>query len=188
MWREPWNVNDEACAKAPRSSVLSDHLAIGRDVRSADLVDVGLDEERLLEIVQEIVERDRLNPRAHPAGTHHRGEPFGEVAKHLERNAPRTEHHRSSQLHHVDAGGSKSHTDLVAAGEVCGTGSVSECPDVDDATDVRLRRGASESGREPEVEISKLIAGGHRVNEVVGSAHVRQGAGGGDFVTEVDHD
>ena len=76
----------------------------------------------------------------------------------------------------------------MAAGEVCGTGSVSECPDVDDATDVRLRRGASESGREPEVEISKLIAGGHRVNEVVGSVHVRQGAGGGDFVTEVDHD
>jgi len=50
------------------------------------------------------------------------------------------------------------------------------------------RRGATKCGREAEVEVSKCIAVGHRMDEVEGGVDVRQGMSGSNVVTEIDHD
>jgi len=88
-----------------------------------------------VEVVKKVDKRNRLNSGTHPARAHHRGEAFGEVAEHLERYAPSAKHHRSSKLHYVNIGTSKGRADLVTAGEVSRTRSVTEGPHVDDSTD-----------------------------------------------------
>ena len=55
------------------------------------------------QVVQDVVDRDRLDLVVHPLRCRHRRKPVGEVADHLERRRPRADHDPGLQHHGLDA-------------------------------------------------------------------------------------
>ena len=75
-----------------RRAYVAHHVAVGQDVRAADLDDcpyVGL-VERPDEVVEHVADPDRLAAGPHPAGRDHDRQPLRQVPQDLERRAART--------------------------------------------------------------------------------------------------
>ena len=99
------------------------HLGVGDHVGTADL-DHAIDGlgilERRSEVVEDVANRNRLTLRAHPAGCDHRRKHLGEVAQHLERDRPRPDDHRCSELGGRRAARGEDLAHLVAARQMRG--------------------------------------------------------------------
>ena len=170
---EVGNVDDRAGGQAAHPGIRRDHLAVGGDLGSADLVHAGIDDERAHEVVDEIACGDGLDPGVHPAGAHHEGQPFGEVPQHLERDAAAADHHGGPQLHHRHPGIADRGPHLLAAAEVLGAGIVTEPADVDDARHRGGGRRPSEPRGQLQVAGAEVVAG-HGVDEVIGAVAARE--------------
>ena len=114
---------DEQPAQPALPRVLLHQLAVGRDVGSPDLEHSGrarLEVERRDEVGDEVLDGDRLRSRPHPAGRDHGGQPLGERAHELEREAAGSDHDRGPELDCVHTRGREQAAYLLAAREMRG--------------------------------------------------------------------
>ncbi len=179
------HVEDPAPVKSAGGRVGRDHLAIRGDVGAADLVDARLHGERADEIADHVAQRDRLDRGADPAGADHEREALGEVAEHLERDAPGAEHDRRAQLDDRDPSTRQRGADFLTAREVFGCRVVAEAAEIDDAADTARRGRPPESLGEPAV-VGAEVARAERVHEVVGDLVSGQGVAQRVLVAYVD--
>ena len=171
-WREHGD-RDHQAAQPSKSGIGPHHVAVGEDVRTADLDDPGHlgMVEGTREVIQDIADPDRLAVGADPARSDHDRQPLGQVAENLERSAARSDDHRCPELGDRHAVRRELGTGLVAARQVVREVGrvVAQATEVDDLRYVGACRGMREGASRPTVPLGKPgLAGTHRVGQVVG--------------------
>ncbi len=159
------------------------HVAVGDDVRPADVertVHLPLHPGTAHQIAQHVPHRDGLDPRGHPARRHHDGQPFREIAQHLEGGRSGSDDHRGPQRGGGDAGIQQNPADLGPRPQVRGqllVGYVgrSEAAEVDDPAHPRRVRLLPEDRGGPAVRLLEAAAGCQGVHQVVGHVDVTHG-------------
>ena len=163
---------DDHAAHAELSRVLAHQILVGDTVGSADLehrVALELDIERLHEVVEHVLDRDRLRDGAHPARCGHHRQALDQLADHLERQAVRADHDRGPELDRLHARPSQQAAHLLAAGEVRRKiVTATQAAQVDQPPDARLACGGCEVLRGTPVLLLEAPARAHRVDQVVG--------------------
>ncbi len=163
---------DHRPPQAALAGVLAHQLAVGHAIGAADLdhaaalhVEVG----RLQQVLDGVLDRDRLGARVHPARRDHHRQPVDQGADHLERHAPGADHDRRAQLDGGDPRGREGGAHLLAARQVVRqAGSVAEPAQVHDAAHPRRARRGAERGRPVAIGPAVVLAPAHRVHQVVG--------------------
>ena len=162
----------EQPSESPLSRVLSHEPLVRHDVGAADLEHSafrGVEVEPGEEVGDQVLDRDRLGLRPHPARRDHDGQPLDEGSDHLERQAPGAEDDRGAELDGRDAGSGQQAADLLAAREVRRQGaSRSEPSEVDDPPHARHVGRLAEARRRPPVRLFEPAPDSHRMDEVVG--------------------
>lgn len=168
---------------APLAGLLGEHLhhlLVGEDVRAADVegaVDLGGQRGGGHEVVQDVLDRDRLDQVVQPLRRHHHRQPGGEVAQHRERDRPVADdggglqHRRRYAAVHQDA------ADLHARGQVRGQLPVRVQPgEVDEAADPGAACRGGEVLGQPAVPGHEVTIAVHAVQQVVGDVQRRSTA------------
>ena len=128
------------------------------------------------QVLEQVGQRDRRGLRLHPAGRHHRRQVIDEVAHHLVGGGACPDDDAGADLGHRDGAGTQLLAGLHARDEVLGVRVGRDEPaEVDDAPDAGARRRRREVRRRLEVDAAEVLAGGHRVHEVVGGVDTGQG-------------
>ena len=184
--------DDDPAAQAGHGGEALHHVAVGDDVRAADVeapVDLGRQRRTADQVVQHVLHRDRLQPCVHPPrGDHHR-QPLGEVAQHLERRRSAAENDRRAQHRRRHTGVQENLPDLGPRRQVLGDLAVrpvgrggpvvGQPAEVDDAAHpAGLRRGGEVRGGTA-ILGREVPPAGEGVDQVVGDVdaleHGRQG-------------
>ncbi len=120
-----------------------DHLPVGHHLRPAGVE--RLADRRLVpghpgEIARDVVERDRLRRRAHPARRDHHRQPLDEAEDRLERSAALPDHHRRAKRRHRHAVRGEVLAGLATAAQVRGRIGVvaAQAAEVDDLPHTRI--------------------------------------------------
>ncbi len=148
-------------------------LAVRQDVGATDVErarDVRGHVRAADEVAQHVADRDRLDPVRHPARRRHDGQPFREIAHHLERGRARAQDHRGLEHRRRDPGGEQDLADLAPARQVPRQlhARRREPAQVDQAPDPGLAGGPSERAREVPVPRLEVAPGAEGVDQVVG--------------------
>ena len=181
---------DHEPPEAAQARVHPHHVAVGEHVRAADLDDAG--HLRMVEGADEIREHvtdpDRLAPGGNPAGRDHDRQPLRQVAQDLERCASGPDDDCGPELRDRHPAGAELGARLVAAGQVVGEVRrvVAQAPEIDDPLDSCVSRSLREVARRlPVARGEAVLAGTHRVREVVRHVHALDRTGQGGGVEEV---
>ena len=141
---------DDPAAEAELPRVLAHQLLVGDLVGAADLehrAALELDVERCDEVVEHVLDRDRLRLGAHPARRDHHRQALDELAEHLEGEASRADHDRGPELDRLHARVGENAADFLATREVAREiAAGAEPAQVDDPTHARLARRSREVG------------------------------------------
>ena len=178
-WREHRH-RDEPAPQAARGRVLAHHVAVGQHVGAADLErapDRNAVRQAEGEVVEHVVDGDRLAAGRHPARRDHDRQALGEVADHLERDAARADHDGGAKLGHGHARGAQDVAHVLPRGQMRRQLRLAgaEPAEVDDPLHAGL------AGRRAEVRGGALVALleaaralGHGVHQVVGHLDARE--------------
>ncbi len=168
--------------QAANAGVAEHHFTIGEHVRAAYLAHDApgpLELQLFDEICEHVADRDRLAARAHPLWPDHDGQPFGEIAHHLERSAARADDDRRTKFRDRNACRAQDFADLVTALEMVRQVRAvdAESAEIDDALYARFaRRGREEFGRDTVAGRKVARVGTHRVHQVIGDVDAFEGA------------
>ena len=171
---------DQPAFQAPLRRVLPHEVAVRHLVGAADLHGAPLARVQVEggeQVGDEVLDRDRLRLRLHPAGADHDGQALDERPDELERQAPRAEDDRGAQLDDRDARGGPEHVArLLPAAEV-GREARSRLAEAAEVDDLPHPRGAGRLAEVPGGEAILLLERGarrHRVNQVVRRVDARE--------------
>ena len=163
---------DDPPADADLPRVLAHQLLVGDLVGAADLehrAAVELDVERRDEVVEHVLDRDRLRFRAYPARRDHHRQALDQLAKHLEGEAARADHDRGPELDRLHTGVGENAADFLATRQVAREiAAGAEPTEVDDPAYARLARRGREVAGGAAVLLLEARRRGHRMDEVVG--------------------
>ena len=121
------------------------------------------------QVAQDVADRDRLDPGAHPAGGDHHRQPLGEVAQHLEGQRPGPDHGGGAQCRGRDAAGQQDLADLGPGAQVLAeVVVVGQATEVDDALHPGLPGGRGERAGDRLLGALEVRARADRVDQVVG--------------------
>ncbi|HUG37414.1 MAG TPA: hypothetical protein VML54_10720 [Candidatus Limnocylindrales bacterium] len=192
MRREQRYRNHQA-PQAALPRVFAHDLAIGDLIRAAGLEDPRLrrvEVDRLQQVRQHVLDRDRLRQHTHPSRADHDGQPLDQRAHHLEGQAPRPDDDRGAQLDHLDAGGAQQVTRLVPAPQVLGQVAFArtQSAQVDEAADAGAARGGGEGTGGPAVLLLEVGAGAHGMDQVEGRVYALHGGSQRTFVPRIRRD
>jgi hypothetical protein len=184
---------DHEAAQAAQAGIGPHHVAVGEDVRAADLDDPAhlRAVERAGEVVEDVADADRLAAGAHPARRDHHRQALSEVAEDLERGAAGADDHRRPELRDGDAVGRQLGAGLVAAGQVVREIGlvVAQAAEVNDPRDAGPPCLAGEVAGGPAIPLGEpVLAGTHRVGQVVGDLDPLERRGQGGRVQQVGGD
>ena len=160
-----------SAAQAALAGVLAHEVPVRDAVGAADLHDpVALEVEvrRLGEVLEHVLDRDRLGQGADPARGDHDRQAVDQRADHLERRAPGADDDRRAQLDGRHPRFRQDPPDLLAAGQVARQVLVVAKPaEVDDPPHPGQPRGRAERLGPAAVGLPVVRARGHRVDQVV---------------------
>ena len=150
-----------AAIRPERGRHAVEHVAVGEDVRAADLdlASGGLRNARCGgEVVEHVVDRDRLGLRLQPARRDHRGEPLHEVPERLVRLAARAHHHRRTEIREGRSHLAQDQGGLVAAAQVLRARLFTKPAEVDDPADALALRHLRERGGGAALALLEVVA------------------------------
>ena len=135
---------DDPAADAELPRVLAHQLLVGDPVGPADLEHhavLELDVESRDEVVEHVLDRDRLCLGAHPARRDHHRQALDQLAEHLEGEAARADHDRGPELDRLHTRVGENAADLLATRKVAREiAAGAEPTEVDDPAHARLAR------------------------------------------------
>ena len=148
----------QAPAQTARLRVAEHHVAVGAHVGAADLDHAAgalRHVQGLHEVPQQVVHADGLHLRVHPLRADHHRQTLGEVADHLEGDAPGPHDDGGAELGDRHAGLTQRVAGLVARAQMVGDVGlgVAEAAEVDDAADAGVGGGAGEAPRRRDVAL-----------------------------------
>jgi hypothetical protein len=147
-----------------------EHVAVGEDVGAAD---VHFAAERLghlgraQQVLDDVVDGDRLGGGAQPAGGDHDGQSFDEVAQRAVGLAGGADDHGGAEVCERRPVGGERERGFVAAAQVLGDAVVAEPAEVRGAVNAFALGGGGEVGRAEALALLEACAAGHGVHEEV---------------------
>jgi hypothetical protein len=166
---------DDPAADAELQRVLAHQLLVGDLVGAADLehrAAVELDVKSRDEVIEHVLDRDRLRRGAHPARRDHHRQALDQLAKHFEGEAARADHDRGPELDRLHARVGENVADFLATREVARElAACAEPAEVDDPAYACLVRSGGEVGCAAAILLLEARRRGHRMDEVVGGLH-----------------
>ena len=148
------------------------NVGIRQLIGAADLDDraaADRDVQRLDEILDQILDRNRLGEHGYPPRSDHHGQVLAQGADHLERQAARSDDDRGTQFHGWDSGVAEDVSHGMPAAQVRRQVAAvfAESAQIDDAGDAGGARGRGEVPRPHRLPFLEAARVPHRVDEVI---------------------
>jgi hypothetical protein len=172
---------DHPPAESTLGGVLAHQILVGYGVGPADLdhlAALGVGIRRGGEIGDDVLDRDRLRQVRDPPGHEHHRQPLHQGPNQLEREAAGSDDDRGAELQDGNGAGAQDLADFLPARQVRRQRAGSpESAEIDDAAHPRRGRGLREVARRLTITLGEILAGIHRVDEVVRRINAPHGRG-----------